>query len=132
MEYRTLGRTGFQVSEIGYGSWGIGKSGWIGAKSEESLPALQKAIDLGLNFIDYRPRLRQWAYEQLVGQVVRDQSKRIYVSTKIPPKNGKWPARPGIPVEDDSRQLYYRMYRAQPAQPWNRCHRYPAVSCMAG
>ncbi|GER90322.1 hypothetical protein KDW_44840 [Dictyobacter vulcani] len=52
MHYRTLGRTGLQVSEIGYGAWGIGQTGWVGANDEESLKALQKAIDLGLNFID--------------------------------------------------------------------------------
>src|SRR6266568_3233146 len=52
MHYRTLGRTGLQVSEIGYGAWGIGQSGWIGAQDQESLQALQRAIDLGVNCID--------------------------------------------------------------------------------
>ena len=100
MEYRKLGRTGFEVSEIGYGAWGIGKSGWIGANDEESLQALQKAIDLGLNFIDTALAYGDGHSEQLVGQVARDQSKRIYISTKVPPKNGQWPARPGVPVQD--------------------------------
>ena len=100
MEYRKLGRTGFEVSEIGYGAWGIGKSGWIGANDEESLRALQKAIDLGLNFIDTALAYGDGHSEQLVGQVARDQSKRIYVSTKVPPKNGQWPARPHVPVRD--------------------------------
>ncbi|NMA70715.1 MAG: aldo/keto reductase, partial [Firmicutes bacterium] len=48
MEYRILGRTGLQVSEIGFGAWGIGKSEWIGAEDEESLRALHRAIDLGV------------------------------------------------------------------------------------
>jgi aryl-alcohol dehydrogenase-like predicted oxidoreductase len=100
MEYRKLGRTGFEVSEIGYGAWGIGKSGWIGANDEESLQALQKAIDLGLNFIDTALAYGDGHSEELVGQVARDQSKRIYISTKIPPKNGQWPARSGVPVQD--------------------------------
>ncbi len=100
MEYRKLGRTGFEVSEIGYGAWGIGKSGWIGANDEESLQALQKAIDLGLNFIDTALAYGDGHSEELVGQVARDQSKRIYISTKIPPKNGQWPARAGVPVQD--------------------------------
>jgi aryl-alcohol dehydrogenase-like predicted oxidoreductase len=52
MNYRTLGKTGLSVSEIGYGAWGIGKGAWVGASDEESLKALHKAIDLGLNFID--------------------------------------------------------------------------------
>lgn len=100
MEYRKLGRTGFEVSEIGYGAWGIGKSGWIGANDEESLQALQKTIDLGLNFIDTALAYGDGHSEKLVGQVARDQSKRIYISTKIPPKNGQWPARSGVPVQD--------------------------------
>jgi len=100
MEYRKLGRTGLEVSEIGYGSWGIGNSGWIGADDKESLRALQKSIDLGLNFIDTALGYGNGHSEQLVGQVVRDQSKRIYVATKIPPKNGQWPARPGVPAQD--------------------------------
>ena len=100
MEYRKLGRTGFEVSEIGYGAWGIGKSGWIGANDEESLQALQKAIDLGLNFIDTALGYGDGHSEELVGKVARDQSKHIYISTKIPPKNGQWPARPGVPVQD--------------------------------
>ena len=100
MEYRKLGRTGFEVSEIGYGAWGIGQSGWIGANDEESLKALQKAIDLGLNFIDTALAYGDGHSEQLVGQVARDQSKRIYISTKVPPKNGQWPARPHVPVRD--------------------------------
>jgi aryl-alcohol dehydrogenase-like predicted oxidoreductase len=52
MNYRTLGKTGFQVSEIGYGAWGIGKTSWIGATDDESLKALHRSVDLGLNFID--------------------------------------------------------------------------------
>ena len=52
MNYRTLGRTGLRVSEVGYGAWGIGAKQWIGASDEESRLALDRAIDLGLNFID--------------------------------------------------------------------------------
>jgi len=52
MKYRILGKTGLKVSEVGYGAWGIGKSGWIGASDDESLSALHRSIDLGLNFID--------------------------------------------------------------------------------
>jgi hypothetical protein len=52
MNYRTLGRTGLHVSEIGYGAWGIGKGLWIGASDDESVRALNKAFDLGLNFVD--------------------------------------------------------------------------------
>jgi aryl-alcohol dehydrogenase-like predicted oxidoreductase len=52
MEYRPLGRTGLSVSEIGYGAWGIGGAGWVGATEDESIRALHRAIELGVNFID--------------------------------------------------------------------------------
>ncbi|GCE30823.1 hypothetical protein KDA_63070 [Dictyobacter alpinus] len=101
MHYRTLGKTGFQVSEIGYGAWGIGQTGWIGANDDESLKALQKAIDLGLNFIDTALGYGDGHSEELIGQVVRKNAgQRIYVATKAPPKNGQWPAQPGVKAEE--------------------------------
>lgn len=100
MQYRTLGRTGLRVSEIGYGAWGIGKSGWVGADDDESLRALRRAIDLGLNFIDTALGYGDGHSERLVGQVVRDHSQPIHVATKIPPKNGQWPARAGVPASE--------------------------------
>ncbi|MFE7398276.1 aldo/keto reductase, partial [Streptomyces sp. NPDC057557] len=52
MRYRELGRSGVSVSEIGYGAWGIGESAWVGATEDESVRALHRAIDLGVNFVD--------------------------------------------------------------------------------
>jgi aryl-alcohol dehydrogenase-like predicted oxidoreductase len=100
MHLRTLGKTGFQVSEIGYGAWGIGQSNWIGATDQESVLALNKAIDLGLNFIDTALGYGNGHSEKLVGQVVKSRGERIYVATKIPPKNYQWPARAGVPAND--------------------------------
>ena len=101
VHYRTLGRTGLQVSEIGYGAWGISGSGWIGAQDEESLQALQRAIDLGVNFIDTALAYGEGHSERLIGQVLRNNlNTRIIVATKIPPKNGQWPAPAGVPVEE--------------------------------
>src|SRR6266699_3649206 len=99
MHYRTLGRTGLQVSEIGYGAWGIGQSGWIGAQDQESLQALQRAIELGVNFIDTALAYGEGHSERLVGSVVRETKHKIFVATKVPPKNQLWPARPGIGIE---------------------------------
>jgi aryl-alcohol dehydrogenase-like predicted oxidoreductase len=96
VHYRRLGRTGLEVSEIGYGAWGIGKSQWLGAEDDESLRALNRAIDLGLNFIDTALGYGEGHSERLVGQVVREREERVYVATKIPPKNGKWPAPAGL------------------------------------
>jgi aryl-alcohol dehydrogenase-like predicted oxidoreductase len=100
MNYRSLGRTGLKISEIGFGAWGIGKSMWVGASDEESLRALRRSIDLGLNFIDTALGYGEGHSEQLVGRVVRERSETIYVATKIPPKNAVWPARPGTPVAE--------------------------------
>ena len=100
MHYRTLGRTGLRISEIGYGAWGIGNSGWQGASDEESARALNQAIDLGLNFIDTALGYGDGHSERLIGKLLRERSETIHVSTKIPPKNRIWPARPGTPAED--------------------------------
>jgi aryl-alcohol dehydrogenase-like predicted oxidoreductase len=95
MEYRQLGRTGLRVSEIGYGAWGIGASNWVGAKEDESVRALHRAIDLGVNFIDTARGYGE--SERIVGQVVRERSgDEVYVATKVPPKNGRWPAPAGL------------------------------------
>ena len=99
MQYRKLGRTNFEVSEIGYGAWGIGGSQWLGGTDEESLAALRRALELGLNFIDTALAYGNGHSEQLVGRVVRESQTRIYVATKVPPKNQLWPARPGIGID---------------------------------
>ena len=98
MQYRKLGRTGYEVSEIGYGAWGIGKHLWIGAEDSESLQALHRAIDEGVNFIDTALAYGDGHSERLISQVLREREERIYVATKVPPKNGSWPARGTLDV----------------------------------
>ncbi len=99
MQYRTFGRTGWQVSDIGYGMWGL--AGWSGSDDEESLKSLHRAVELGCNFFD-----TAWGYgkghsEQLLGQLVRAHpDKKLYVASKIPPKNFKWPAEPEYSLDD--------------------------------
>jgi aryl-alcohol dehydrogenase-like predicted oxidoreductase len=100
VKHRPLGSTGIQVSEIGYGAWGIGGSQWGGADDDESIQALHRAIDLGLNFIDTALAYGRGRSERLVGQVVRERAEPIHVATKVPPKNLIWPAPPGVPVEE--------------------------------
>jgi aryl-alcohol dehydrogenase-like predicted oxidoreductase len=97
---RRLGRTGLSVSEVGYGAWGIGGSMWLGAEDDESVRALHKAIDLGLNFIDTAAVYGNGHSERLVGQVVRERDERIVVASKIPPKNGRWPAPDGVDPDE--------------------------------
>jgi aryl-alcohol dehydrogenase-like predicted oxidoreductase len=96
MIQRTLGKTGLQLSVLGYGAWGIGGSMWIGADDDESLRALRRAIELGVNFIDTAAGYGAGHSERLVGRVVRDAAETVYVSTKIPPKNMQWPSRAGV------------------------------------
>ncbi len=99
MNYRRFGRVGWQVSEIGYGMWGM--AGWTGSDDEQSLKSLQKAIDLGCNFFD-----TAWAYgdghsERLLNQIIhRNPGKNLYTATKIPPKNRRWPSRRKFSLED--------------------------------
>jgi aryl-alcohol dehydrogenase-like predicted oxidoreductase len=100
MRYRKLGRTRLDVSEIGYGAWGIGGSLWQDSDDRESVAALRRAIDLGLNFIDTALAYGSGHSENLVGQVVREAGRRVYVATKVPPKNQLWPAQPGIGIEE--------------------------------
>lgn len=96
MNSRKLGRTGLEVSEIGYGAWGIGRDAWQGAEDDESLRALNRAIDLGIDFIDTALAYGDGHSERLVGQVIRDREERVYVATKIPPRNRIWPAPAGL------------------------------------
>jgi aryl-alcohol dehydrogenase-like predicted oxidoreductase len=100
MNYRILGRTGLQISEIGYGAWGIGKGMWVGASDNESANALNRAFDFGLNFVDTALAYGDGHSEGLVGNTIRKRSEKIYVATKIPPKNYQWPARPGVPAQE--------------------------------
>jgi aryl-alcohol dehydrogenase-like predicted oxidoreductase len=99
MRYRTFGRTGWQISEVGYGMWGM--AGWTGSDDEQSFESLDRAIALGCNFFD-----TAWAYgdghsEQLLGATLRRHAgERLYVATKIPPKNRKWPARPEYSLDE--------------------------------
>jgi aryl-alcohol dehydrogenase-like predicted oxidoreductase len=100
MHTRSLGSTGLQVSEVGYGAWGIGGTGWLGARDDESLRALHRAIDLGVSFIDTALGYGNGHSEELVGQVVRERPEEVVVSTKIPPANRQWPAPDGLDPEE--------------------------------
>jgi len=104
MKYRKLGRTGFEVSEMAHGLWGM--SGWSGSDDRESLDSLQLATDLGCNFFD-----TAWAYGEgksdgLLGQILSrnaspsNPSKRLYAASKIPPMNRRWPARSSYKYRD--------------------------------
>jgi len=99
MKYRTLGRTGWKVSEIGYGMWGMGS--WTESDDRLSQRSLNIAVDKGVNFFD-----TAWAYgsghsERLLGQLLKTHpDKKLYTASKIPAKNFKWPAKPEYSFDD--------------------------------
>jgi aryl-alcohol dehydrogenase-like predicted oxidoreductase len=100
MNYRRFGRSDWMVSEIGYGMWAMGGQ-WSGSDDEESMRSLQRAVEFGCNFFD-----TAWAYgsghsEQLLGALVRaNPGERLYVATKIPPKNRVWPSQREFTLDD--------------------------------
>lgn len=89
-----------EISDIGFGAWGIGGKQWIGGSDDESKAALRRAIELGVNFIDTALAYGDGHSEELVGEVVRSAAAKIYVATKVPPMNKQWPAKSGIGIED--------------------------------
>ena len=93
MRYRRMGRAGYEVSEVGYGAWGIGGQLWGGADDARSMRALHRAADLGLNFIDTALTYGNGRSEKLISRLLEERGERIYVGTKVPPKNKFWPAR---------------------------------------
>lgn len=107
MRYRRFGRTGWNVSEIGYGMWGMG--GWTGSDDAESLNSLQLSVERGVNFFD-----TAWAYgnghsEELLGKLLKANAGKanaggpdgkLYVATKVPPRNRKWPSRREFSLDD--------------------------------
>ena len=99
MKYRELGRLKWPVSEIGHGMWGL--AGWTGADDRESMAALHRSVELGCNFFD-----TAWAYgagksERTLGELLREHNDtRLYVATKIPPKNLRWTDLSGAPLDD--------------------------------
>ena len=102
MQYRILGRTGWQISEIGFGAWGIG-GGWGALDDAGAKQALHRYLDLGGNFLDTAYGYGDGHSETLIGQVLKERSgdqTRIYVASKVPPKTMKWPLRPDVSVKD--------------------------------
>src|SRR5688572_7956159 len=99
MNYRKFGRTGWQVSEIGYGMWGMG--GWTGSDDDESRRSLDRAVELGCNFFDTAYAYGMGRSEKLLGEALkRHAGKKLYTATKVPPKNLKWPGRADTPIAD--------------------------------
>lgn len=99
MKYRTFGRLGWQVSEVGYGMWGL--AGWTGRDDEQTRDALRLAVELGCNFFDTALAYGEGVSERMLGELVRATSgRRLFIASKIPPKNRQWPSRRGFALAD--------------------------------
>lgn len=99
MNYRTFGRTGWEVSEIGYGMWGL--AGWTGSDKAEVLRALQRSVELGCNFFDTAWGYGEGVSEMILRQLLHDNRHlRLYAATKIPPKNRRWPSKPDFTLDE--------------------------------
>ncbi len=112
MRYRSVPRVGWQVSEIGYGMWGL--AGWTQSDDRESVDALERAVALGCNFFD-----TAWAYgagksERMLGDLLQaHRNTRLYVATKVPPKNLRWTGLSGIPLDDVFPSDHVREYTSR-------------------
>ena len=128
MNYRTLGRTGWKVSEISFGAWAIGGA-WGNVDDKESLAALHKAIDCGVNFIDTADVYGMGRSERLIAQLKRERKEEIVVATKAGRR---------LPRADRrrlQREEPHRLRRRQPAQSLHRLPRpaaapLPAHRCL--
>src|SRR5215475_142866 len=103
MRYRTLGRLGWEISEIGYGMWGIagGPGGFTGADYDTAPRCLDLAVELGCNFFDTAQAYGRGISEQMLGALLaRHSGRKLYVATKLAPKNMEWPPGPGDTLDD--------------------------------
>lgn len=112
MQFRNFGKHSFQCSEIGFGAWAIGGS-WGSQADEDSLAALNRALDLGCNFIDTAAGYGSGRSERLIGQVLRERAaagknKPVFVATKTPPEAGNWPPSPYDQAEHCFSESYLR------------------------
>jgi aryl-alcohol dehydrogenase-like predicted oxidoreductase len=100
MKIRPLGNTGYRVSEIGFGGWGLGADMWRGVDDSEGRKALREAVDQGINFFDTALAYGSGHSERVIGEVLKDDIRagRVVIATKVPPMNNQWPAKPTYPL----------------------------------
>jgi aryl-alcohol dehydrogenase-like predicted oxidoreductase len=107
MRYRTFGRTGVSVSEIGFGAWAIGGS-WGEQREEDSVAALHRALDLGCTFVDTAAGYGNGRSERIIGKVLRERKETVFVATKTPPAPGPWPPSPYSRDDERYSEAYLR------------------------
>lgn len=107
MKYRKFGKTGFEVSEVGFGAWAIGGS-WGKQDDRDSLEALETAIEKGVNFIDTAAGYGDGKSERIIGEFLKNRKEQVYVCTKTPPVPGKWPPTPYCDINERYPEKYLR------------------------
>ncbi|QDS87297.1 General stress protein 69 [Rosistilla ulvae] len=107
MQYRQLGHAGPQVSEIGFGGWALGGQ-WGAQDDADSIAALHRAIDLGVNFIDTAAGYGEGRSERVIAQVAKERSEPLFIATKTPPADGPWPPSPYCAWQDRYSANYLR------------------------
>jgi aryl-alcohol dehydrogenase-like predicted oxidoreductase len=109
MRHRTFGRLGWQVGELGYGMWGMGE--WTGSNDKASMAALELAVAKGVSFYDTAQSYGDGHSEQLLAIILAgNRGKRIFSTTKVPPKNRLWPSRRGVPLAEVFPRAHVRQY----------------------
>jgi aryl-alcohol dehydrogenase-like predicted oxidoreductase len=109
MRHRTFGRLGWQVGELGYGMWGMGE--WTGSNDKESMAALELAVAKGVSFFDTAQSYGDGHSEQLLSIILAGhRDKRLFNTTKVPPKNRQWPSKRGVPLVDVFPRAHVRHY----------------------
>lgn len=112
MKYRPFGKTGFDTSEIGFGAWAIG-GGWGAQAEDDSINALNAAIDAGVNFIDTAAGYGNGKSERIIGKFLKERKENVYVATKTPPLPGIWPPSPYCKWQNRYPESYLRENIAQ-------------------
>ncbi|HYW95392.1 MAG TPA: aldo/keto reductase [Bacteroidales bacterium] len=107
MKYRNLGKTGMNISEIGFGAWAIGGS-WGKQRETDSVEALRAAIDQGVNFIDTAAGYGDGKSERIIAEVLRNRKEDVFVTTKTPPVSGPWPPTPYCDIDERYPEKYIR------------------------
>ena len=107
MQYRKLGRSAMDVSEIGFGAWAIGGS-WGPQNEQDSVAALHKALDLGVNFIDTAAGYGDGKSERIIAEVLKSRKEKVVVATKTPPLPGNWPPSPYDNMDERYPEKYLR------------------------
>ncbi len=102
MKTRMLGTTGYVVSELGLGAWGLGGDMWRGVDDGAAREALRAAVDQGITFFDTALAYGNGHSERLIGEVLKAEMRagRVVVATKVPPRNQEWPGKAGKPLAD--------------------------------